>query len=275
VSTQRSDDEAVTLDRSRASQGDGDQESGRASDLFAHYAPPFDLTSDILFVLALCPTTPLHQAFPGVPFLSLVGHTPLLLWFSRITQMCYHDTVGAQQCIGDTMTVLYNELNVVVFLRQRTLFAPSIYATSELTIQVGQGYGMPKQLTTMQVQVGDKWFRSQVRDGTRQSVVRARLLGSGKGAAKLVSRWLPGFTWPVRFPSGSRIRALIEETPRVQLAHVQAGQLALEAEWLPQAVTLLPVGIYLPGLRMQLPARRETFSIALSCFSSPPFHGGG
>ncbi|TMD62228.1 MAG: hypothetical protein E6I91_16675 [Chloroflexi bacterium] len=64
---------------------------------------------------------------------------------------------------------------------------------------------------------------------------------------------MPSFTWPVRFPSGSTIRALILTTPRAQLAYVQAGQLALEAEWLPQAVTLLPVGIYLLGLRMQLP----------------------
>jgi hypothetical protein len=145
-------------------------------------------------------------------------------------------------------------LNVVAFLRRRALFVPGIYATSELTIQVGHGYGMPKQPTTMRMQVEGSRFRSEMRDGTRQSFVRARLLGSGKGLAKLVSRLLPRWTWPVRFPSGSGIRALIEETPGVQLAQVQAGQLALEAEWLPQAVRLLPVGYYLPGLRMQLPA---------------------
>jgi hypothetical protein len=227
------------------------------TDIFAQYAPPFDLTSDMLFALALCPTRPLRRAFPGVPFLSLLGRTPLLLWFSRITQMCYHETEGAEHCLGRSEAGLYHELNVVAFLRKRTLFVPGIYATSELTIRVGHGYGMPKQPTTMQVEVGDTWVRSEVRDGSRQSVVRARLLGSGKGLGKLVSQFLPNFTWPVRFPSGSGIRALIEETPSVQLAYVQEGHLALEAEWLPEAARLLPVGCYLPGLRMQLPPPSE------------------
>jgi hypothetical protein len=225
---------------------------GAMTDIFVQYAPPFDLTSDMLFALALCPTRPLSQAFPGVPFLSLVGKTPLLLWFSRITEMCYHDTTGAQHCLGEAAG-LYDEVNVVAFLRQRMLFVLGIYATSDLTIRVGHGYGMPKHPTRMQVQVDEKWFCSEVRDGTRQSFVRARLLGSGKGAAKLASWFLPSFTWPVRFPSGSGIRALIEETPHMQLAYVQAGHLALEAEWLREVVHLLPVGCYVPGLRMQLP----------------------
>jgi len=253
LSTYHSDEEAVTTAQSRENAPTSSQVSREMSDIFAQYAPPFDLTSDMLFVLALCPTRLLSQAFPGVPFLSLVGKTPLLLWFSRITEMCYHDTLGAQRCFGGSSAVLYHELNVVAFLRQRMLFVPGIYATSLLSIRVGHRYGMPKQPTTMQVQVGDKWVRSQVRDGTRQSFVRARLLGSGKGVAKLFSRFLPSLTWPVRFPSGSGIRALIEEAPRVQLAYVQAGRLALEAEWLPEAVRLLPLGCYLPGLRMQLP----------------------
>ena len=252
MSTQRFDDEAVTFERSRAGLGDGDQVSGRASNLFAHYTPPFDLTSDMLFVLALCPTKPLSRAFPGVAFVSLAGHTPLLLWFSRITQMCYHDTTGAQHCIGGAR-VLYHELNVVAFLQEQALFVPGIYATSDLTIQVGHRYGMPKHPTSMHMQVGGQRFCAEVKDGTRRSFVRARLLGSGKGVAKLVSRYLPSFTWPVRFPSESTVRALIEAMPRVQLAQVQAGQLALEAEWLPQVVWLLPVGCYVPNLRMQLP----------------------
>lgn len=231
-------------------------DAGATSDIFAQYAPPFDLTSDMLFALALCSTRPLSQVFPGVPFLSLVGHTPLLLWFSRITQMCYHDRLGVQHCLGEAAG-LYYELNVVALARQRMLFVPGIYATSELTIRVGQGYGMPKHPATMQVQVGGSRFYSEVRDGRRQSVVQARLLGSGNGLVKLVSRFLPSFTWPVRFSSGSGIRALIEETPGVQLAYVQEGQLALEAEWLPQKATLLPAGFYLPGLRMQLPPPSE------------------
>jgi hypothetical protein len=181
-----------------------------------------------------------------------MGHTPLLLWFSRITQMCYHDTTGAQHCI-DAAAGLYDELNVVAFLREPALFVPGIYATSDLTSQVGHRYGMPKHQASMQVHVGGLRFCAEVKDGTKQSFVRARLLGAGEGAAKLISRYLPSFTWPVRFPGGITVRALIEATPRVQLAQVQAGQLALEAEWLPQAVGLLPVGCYVPNLRMQLP----------------------
>jgi hypothetical protein len=221
--------------------------------IFAQHAPPFDLTSDMLFALALCPTGPLRRTFPGVPFFSLLGHTPLLLWFSRITRMCYHGTEGAEHCIGGSEAGLYHELNVLTLLREPALFAPAIYATSLLSVRVGHGYGMPKSLTTMSVQTGGTRFCSQMQDGTRQSVVRARLLGSGKALAKLSSRFLPRWTWLVRFPSGSAIRALIEETPAVQLAHVQAGHLTLEAQWLPEAVRLMPVGFYVPGLRMQLP----------------------
>jgi len=227
------------------------------SDIFAQYAPPFDLTSDMLFVLALCPSTLLRRTFPEVPFLSLLGRTPLLLWFSRITTICYHDATKRQHCMNGSSAGLYQELNVVAFLRERALFVPGIYATSMLSIRVGHRYGMPKQPTTMGVQTVDQRFHSQMRDGMRQSFVRARLLGLGKGVTGLISRCLPSFTWTVRFPSGSGIRGLIEETPRVQLAHVQAGRLALEAEWLPQAVMLLPVGFYLPGLRMQLPPPEE------------------
>ena len=40
------------------------------SDPARHCLPPFDLTADMLFALALCPTPPLRRAFPGVPFIS-------------------------------------------------------------------------------------------------------------------------------------------------------------------------------------------------------------
>src|SRR5438270_3017762 len=106
------------------------------ADIFSQYAPPFDLTSDMLFALALCPTMPLRRTFPEVPFVSLLGKTPLLLWFSRVTKMCYHNTEGAQHCL-DGAAEMYDEVNVVAFLRQRMLFVPGIYATSDLTIRVG------------------------------------------------------------------------------------------------------------------------------------------
>jgi hypothetical protein len=46
---------------------------------------------------------------------------------------------------------------------------------------------------------------------------------------------------------------MIQATPRVQVARVEAGQLSLHAAWLPDAVPLLPVGFYLPRLHMRLP----------------------
>jgi hypothetical protein len=49
------------------------------------------------------------------------------------------------------------------------------------------------------------------------------------------------------------VRARILATPRVQFARVRGGRLALDAAWLPRPVPVLPLGIYVPGLRMQLP----------------------
>jgi hypothetical protein len=37
------------------------------------YRPPFVLTSDMLFLLALARTMDLQRGFPGVPFLSILG----------------------------------------------------------------------------------------------------------------------------------------------------------------------------------------------------------
>jgi len=45
----------------------------------------------------------------------------------------------------------------------------------------------------------------------------------------------------------------MQEIPAVRPVYVYAGRLALRAAWLPRSVPLLPVGLYLPGLRMQLP----------------------
>ena len=50
------------------------------------YRPPFVLTSDMLFLIALARTRDLQHSFPGVPFLSVLGRTPLVVWFSRITE---------------------------------------------------------------------------------------------------------------------------------------------------------------------------------------------
>jgi hypothetical protein len=269
---QHFNEEAKILDTVSENTAGDHQETEETTESFTQYRPPFDLTSDMLLVMALCPSMPLRQTFPGLPFLSLLGKTPLLLWFSRTHEIYYYDQAGAQRRIGDPETVLYNELNVVAFLQKRALFIPGIYATSELTIQIGHSYGMPKQLTKMRVEVADKQFHANVRNDTPQSFVQAGLLGSGKGLARIISYFLPLWVWPTRFPSGRALRALIQTTSRVQIALVQAGQLVLETEWLPQAVSLLPVGLYLPGLRMQLPSPQDRIGSAGRYPEIEPLH---
>lgn len=233
---------------------DGAETSEQPPSPLDRYPPPYDLTSDMLFVAAICPVTPLRRTFPELPFLSVAGKALLVMWFSRVKEICYSSEGDEKHCIGAVGTVLYNELNVVTLLRRRAFFVPGIYATSNLTIRVGQCYGMPKQPTAMSVQVDENHADSTVVDGSRRSVLRARLIGSGRLAARVISCAWPWRSWPARFPSGGSVRPVVLATPRVQVALVREGQLALEAEWLPQAVGLLPVGLYVPNLMMRLPA---------------------
>ena len=72
-------------------------------------------------------------------------------------------------------------------------------------------------------------------------------------AGAALDRLWPRQVWPARFPSGSQVRACIQHTPCAQLALITAGRLALAAPWLPRPVALLPLGLYLPDQRMQLP----------------------
>jgi hypothetical protein len=224
------------------------------TNIFAEYGPPFDLRSDMLFAAALAPAGPLRATFPGVPFLSLAGRTPLVMWFSRIKEGRYRDPPsGEVRGLGGPQDSLYNELNVLALLRWRAAFVPGIYATSALTIAVGHGYGMPKQPTQMTLALAGRRFRSQVDDHGRRTYVRARLLTDGRRLGARVSRFWPWWSWPACFPDGRFVRAQIRATPRVQLAHVQAGRLALAAPWLPRPVPLLPFGVYLPDQCMRLP----------------------
>ena len=231
--------------------------AGRGSDasaeVFAQYAPPFDLSSDMLLAMALCDAAPLRAAFPGVPFLSILGTTPLVTWFGRVTEAWYRDAAGKPRRVSESEGVPYNELNIMALLRGRSIFVPGIYATSDLSVRIGRGYGMPKAPITMDVQTDGARFTSSGTDGTGRTLVGARLLGSGKPLATLLSPCWPRQAWPVRFPSGSQVRGLIQAAPRVHLARVQTGQICLRAAWLPRPARLLPLALYIRGLRMRLP----------------------
>jgi hypothetical protein len=225
-----------------------------STSLPVEHSPPFDLTSDMLFVMALARTGPLQQCFPRMPFFSLRGKTPLAIWFSRVKEACYGTGAGNRRCEGGLDATLYDEITVLVLLRQRAVFVPDIYATSDLSVRIARCYGMPKHLVQMTMQVAGSRVASTYSAVGGLSYVRARLWGSGKTLARMASLLWPLCTWPARFPSGRRIRALIQATPRAHVARIVDGQLALDAAWLPEAVPLLPLGLYVRDLRMRLPS---------------------
>jgi hypothetical protein len=222
------------------------------------YRPPFVLTSDMLFVIAFARAGDLQRSFPGVPFISILGRTPLVVWFSRITESCYHDQAGAWRCERSSSPEgIYSEVNTLGPLRRRAVFVPTIYASEARTVQIGHHYyGMPKHLAQVDVRVREGQVQGMLIDGARRSVVHARLFGRGRGLGTILSRLWSRWTWPVHFPGGGYVRALILATPRMHLARVRPGRLALQTSWLPDARPLLPIGFYLRGLRMQLPDQR-------------------
>lgn len=221
--------------------------------ILTQYQPPYELAADMLFAVALAPTAPLRRVFPQTAFLSILGHTPLVMWFSRITEIHYGTADGGRITEGGPEAAIYNELNVVALLRRRALFVPGIYATSERTIRIGRQYGMPKQLTTMTVATTPRQFVSQVTENNHHTDVRARFVGSGRWLATVVSWLWPRWVGPVLFPDGRQVAALILKTPRLRLAHIKTGRLALDETWLPDVLPLWPIGLYVPQLRMCLP----------------------
>ena len=215
--------------------------------------PPFDLTSEMLFVTAFAGTNPLRRTFPGVPFLSLVGRTPLVLWFSSVSEGCYRDGNGTMHCLGGPGEALYSEVTVLAALRKRRLFCPAIYATSELSISIGKRYGMPKEEVAMDLTVNRTRFHSAMERGGCRTFVQAQRGGPGRLLGTAVSRIWPVWSWPVSFPSGSEIQARVQATPVVERARVSEGTLALPVPWLPEPVSFRRMGMFISQLRMQLP----------------------
>jgi hypothetical protein len=221
-------------------------------DVLARYLPPFDLESDMLFAFAAADARHLRSAFPGVRFGAVGGRTPLLLWFSRVRRI-WHGPGEARSCLDERDGHGYDELTVAVPLPARTLFVPAIYATSPLTLAIGHRYGMPKRPAAMRFAADAERVSSwAAREGAR-SEVEAPLLASGRVLGSLLRRTLPWWSWPARFPSGEAVRARVQRLPRAKLAGVR-GTLALPEPWLPGPVRLLPLGLFVPGLGMRLPA---------------------
>jgi hypothetical protein len=228
------------------------RERGAAGpDPFELYRPPFDLEADMLFVAATASTEFLARSFDDVPFLDLAGRTPLVVWFSRVRTLC-HGPPQCRKCLDEASGFGYNELNVVALVRGRRLFVPVIYAGAGLTQRLGHRYGMPKREASMTFAADSGSVESAASFACNRSEARARLLASGRIFGRAFDWPAPWWTWPVDFPGGSFIRALIQEVPRAQLARV-SGKLALDEAWLPRPSKLWKLGVFVPGLRMQLP----------------------
>jgi hypothetical protein len=231
-------------------------EAGRP-DALADYQPPFEVTADLLVVPALCPTAPLRRAFPSVPFLSLLGRTPLLAWFGRVTEGCAYDADGRWRCEGGRGAVLYHELTVVAALARRALFLPATYATSARSVRLARHYyGMPKDPAVMTLRVAGRRFAAaawSARGGVALGTVWARPLGSGLGVARLASFLWPLRVWPVRFPAGTAVRGAVLAAPSLRPALVPAGRLTIGAPRRPLDARLLPLGLYAADLRLRLP----------------------
>lgn len=217
------------------------------------HRPPYDVTADFLFVLALSATAPLRQSFPEVPFLSVFGKTPLVLWFSLTSEACYYDVNHRQQCEQGTDQIPYRELNVVTLLNKKVLFVPRIYASSHLSVVISSLYGMPKTRHDLSWSESEVYISSELIKAEHRSFVRARPFLYGKIGAKLLSFFLPFTTWPVLFPGQTRIRAIIKKVPAIRPALIKKGQLSLPEPWLPDPVSFFPIGLYVPQLVMHLP----------------------
>jgi hypothetical protein len=235
-------------------------ETVRIADAHAHEAveehrPPYDLTTDLLITGAFLPTRPLRRVFPQTPFLSLLGRTVAIVYFSQVTDGWYSNVGGQRRRLGDGRTPLYAELNVLTALWRRAVVAPGIYATSDLSIQIGRGYGMPKRSIAMRYVASDAGrVRTETRDGQRMSGAWARPLGSGRLLTAIARRILPRWTWPVCFPSGRAVCARLPGMSVVRIARVRTGRLALSTDWLPRSVRLMPLAVSVTGLRMRLPS---------------------
>lgn len=224
-------------------------------DPFDTYPPPFDLTSDMLLAGATCAAEPVARAFPGLPVRTFRGSAVLGIWFSRVEEIRAGPEggmrIGPGEALGD---VPYQELNVAVLLRDRRLFVPGIYATSELTLRLGHRYGMPKERAEMTYEARGARVTSRTAVGGDESHVEARSLPLGHLAGVIAQRALPWWSWPVEFPSGSRIEGYIEGAAGARAAWLYRRRLALNEPWLPQPAHVWPLALRIPAQVMRLPA---------------------
>ncbi len=157
--------------------------------------------------------------------------------------------------MGETPGALpYSELGMATLLRKRGFFVPSLYASSDFGVQLGLSYAMPKQPTTpIELHITSRMLRANLRQSKQQSFIWARFVGVGYWLVKLARIILPLRSWPINFPGGKSIQAGVSGADRLQIAHIQAGRLMLDVPWLPHMASFFPFGLYLHGIRLELP----------------------
>jgi hypothetical protein len=221
-------------------------------DVFDRFGPPFDLRADMLVTLVGLPTAPLRRAFPDVPFASVLGRTPALVWFSRVTSGCAHDAAGRRFCQGGGPRPLYNELTVLALRRDRALFCPAIWATSKRSVRIGRRYGMPKAGAAMGVAGSAGALVSVLRARGRRSWAWARALGGGRLTTAMLRAALPRAAWPVWFPHGPPLAAELEGLEHAWLC-AATGRLDLPGGWASGVLQPLPAALAVRGLRFRMP----------------------
>lgn len=222
------------------------------NNILSAYTPPFTLLSDMLVGIAFIPTLPLHRTFPNTPFLSITGHTPLAFWVSAVHQIDYHHNTQPDQLGGKTIN-LYDEVTFVLPLRRKAFFVPDIYANDALTVEIGHEYGMPKQLNAITFTHGMMQFEVWGKDTMAGTHFRATPITESQLLKRIVKWLFPLKVWPVIFPDGRYVRPTLTAARSVTVVRFQERQLAVRAEWLPDPITILSFGFWVPGQEMVMP----------------------
>lgn len=227
-------------------------------DPFEAHPPPYHFESQLVLALGACPAEPLLRTFPDLDLCRMGDRALVGVWFARVHDLRSGDQ--GQRRIGEPPQpgeLPYHELTVAVLLRHRRLFVPGIYATSGLTVELGQRYGMPKSRARMSFHVRGGRLISRLKWNGAESRIRACRLPGGGPLGYLLRHSLPWWTWPALFPGGSHVRSLIESFRRVRPAWLAEGRIDLAEAWLPRPVRLWRLGLYLDGQTMRLPHPAE------------------
>lgn len=119
---------------------------------------------------------------------------------------------------------------------------------------------MLKVPVSTQLEEAPRCTESLVNPRSMRTSFRARLLGRQCFLTQCLKRCCPFVSRPVCFPSGAMINAgvLTAAEARSRPALITEGRLRLGTPWRPAAVRAVPLGLFVPALRMRMPAPGES-----------------